>query len=698
MTPVVGSSRDANPTAPGEAPRPAVVRLGEPASLDPAQVGAKAANLARSRAAGLPTLPGAVVTTTAMRAGPLTESTYDALRAAWEALGGPDRPMVVRSSSTVEDTSTSSMAGQFTSVLDVRSWDRLRDAVSAVIASAARPHDATTAAQPMAVLVQPLLDAACGGVLFGVDPVTGDRTHLVAEAVAGVPDALVSGAVTATHAVMTRRGRLVGGSSGDVRTLLPLGRRRRLAALARETTAALGGPQDVEFAFDERDRLWMLQSRAITAAATGDAAGPVLGAGPLAEMFPEPLHALEVDLWIDPLRQAVVGALHTVGIHRPRRVARSPVVAVVGGRPAVDLELFGVAPQRRAWLDALSPARGLRRLLAAWRTGRLEHALPVLATDLLDHADAELCDLGALEELTDHELLELLDRASAELVALHGHEVLAGMLLAADPTRPSLDGLALAAAERGKADGLTDEELCCRYPVALALVPPAIGPSPRLGQVVGPGRRGLGPPEVAGLGDREALRLRCRWVQELGARTAEELGRRLRAAGVLDDAGSVRDLRLAELRDAVRGAPAPLSVEPPELMAAPLPASFRLTSRSEPVAVSGRRRRGQEGLGASAGRVVGTVVQDPGQADQVADPVLVVDALDPRLAVALPGLVGLVSETGSALSHLAILARERRVPAVAAVADARARFPSGARVLLDGATGEVRLLGGGEPR
>jgi rifampicin phosphotransferase len=674
-----------------------VVRLGEPPSLDPAQVGAKAANLARCRAAGLPTLPGAVLTTTAVGAGTLTETTYDALREAWEALGGPEQPMVVRSSSTVEDTSTSSMAGQFTSVLDVRGWDGLRAAVAEVIGSASRPHDGATARRPMAVLVQPQLDAACGGVLFGVDPVTGDRTHLVAEAVAGVPDALVSGAATAAHVVMTRRGRLVGGSSVDVRTLLSFGRRRRLAALARDAAAALGEPQDVEFAFDDQDRLWMLQSRAITAAAAGDAAGPVLGAGPLAEMFPDPLHPLEVDLWIDPLRDAVVGALAAVGVHSRRRVARSPVVTVVSGRAAVDLELFGLS-QRRAWLDALSPARGLRRLLAAWRTGRLEHALPVLTADLLDHADAELCGVGPLEASTDRELLELLNRASAELVALHGHEVLAGMLLAADPTRPSLAGVALAAAERGLAEGLTGEELCCRYPVTLALVPPAIGSSPRLGQVAGPGRRGPGAPAVAELGDREALRLRCRWVQELGARAAEELGHRLETAGLLDDAGSVRDLRLAELRDAVRGAPAPLSVEPPELMAAPLPASFRLTSRSEPVAVSGRRRRRQEGLGASAGRVVGTVVQDPGQTDQVADPVLVVGALDPRLALALPELVGLVSETGSALSHLAILARERRVPAVAAVADARARFPPGARVLLDGATGEVRLLGGGEPR
>ena len=57
----------------------------------------------------------------------------------------------------------------------------------------------------MAVLVQPQLDAECGGVLFGLDPVDGDRRHLVVEAVAGTPDALVSGAATAVHCLLGRQ-------------------------------------------------------------------------------------------------------------------------------------------------------------------------------------------------------------------------------------------------------------------------------------------------------------------------------------------------------------------------------------------------------------------------------------------------------------------------------------------------------------
>jgi pyruvate,water dikinase len=75
--------------------------------------------------------------------------------------------------------------------------------------------------------------------------------------------------------------------------------------------------------------------------------------------------------------------------------------------------------------------------------------------------------------------------------------------------------------------------------------------------------------------------------------------------------------------------------------------------------------------------------------------VLVVDVLAPSLAPRLPGLAGLVSETGSTLSHLAILARELHVPTVVAVPGAIERFPVGSRVVVDGLTGTVTVEGEG---
>ncbi len=71
---------------------------------------------------------------------------------------------------------------------------------------------------------------------------------------------------------------------------------------------------------------------------------------------------------------------------------------------------------------------------------------------------------------------------------------------------------------------------------------------------------------------------------------------------------------------------------------------------------------------------------------------LVVRTLDPGLAPALPRLGGLVAETGSPLSHLAILARELSVPTAVGVEGATTRFPPGSLVMVDGTTGEVELL------
>ena len=71
---------------------------------------------------------------------------------------------------------------------------------------------------------------------------------------------------------------------------------------------------------------------------------------------------------------------------------------------------------------------------------------------------------------------------------------------------------------------------------------------------------------------------------------------------------------------------------------------------------------------------------------------LVVRTLDPGLAGVLPTLGGLVAETGSVLSHLAILAREYGVPTVVGFAGATERFQPGSWVLVDGSTGEVSTV------
>lgn len=678
------------PGEPGLSGSPVILWLDDPRAEDASQAGAKAANLARSRRAGLPVLPGFALTTSAVRRGAVDAAAVDPLRQAWERLTDDgSKTVVVRSSSTVEDSTTSSMAGQFTTLLGVRGWEPFLDAVAAVLRSAARPRDAVTHAQPMAVLVQPQLDPRSGGVLFGVDPVSGDRGHVVVEAVRGTPDALVSGTATASHCALTRRGRLVGRLAPADRALLPLALRRRLARLARDAATAFGGPQDVEWAVDDADRLWLLQARSVTATGRqADASGPILGPGPVAETFPDPLRPLEIELWVDPLRQGVAGAVHVTGAVGRRRIERSPVVTTVGGRVAADLELFGIVPGRSGLARLLNPLPSARRLLSAWRVGRLRAALPSICGDLLASVDAELTAVDDLTALDDGALLALVEGSTAELAALHGHEVLAGILLDGEGDRSTAAALALVELARGRAEGLADASIVARTPVVLALRPPSIGPVAALPAVAAP----PAPVDraIEHLGCREALRLRCRWVQELSAQAARELAARLVAAGVLQAPEDVALLSLAELRCAVdaRRAPDDLDQRRAAPASPPLPTAFRLDPAAVPHPVSGDGGA-PDGLPASAGRGLGVVCHDADAVVPNGRSVLVVDTLDPRLAAVLPGLAGLVSETGSALSHLAILAREGHVPAVVAVPEARARFPVGAEVLVDGTAGRV---------
>lgn len=784
-------------TATGESGQ--VLGLDDPRTRCAELAGAKAAHLARAGAAGLPALPGFVVLPPGAAApGPRrpdgaarTGRTADgdaALRAAWHELSaGGRRPLVVRSSSPEEDTQGSSMAGQFTSVLDVRGWSAFAAALRTVRGSAG------PAAAPIPVLVQPMVRSRAGGVLFGADPVAGRTDRLLVSVVRGGPDTLVNGVQPGSNLHVSPRGRLLAaepsepagsagpsGSAGSgrpsdsaepagpsdsaggaaspapARTPAPPGpgragllddrELRRLAALARRARRVFGGPQDIEFGFQEgTGRLWLFQSRPITAMAPRPARrARLLGPGPVAETLPGVLQPLEEDLWLAPMAHGLAVALDLAGTAGRRRLRGTPVVRSVEGRAAADLALLGLAgpaaPAGRGRALARRVAAGLnplpaaRRLAAAWRIGRLRAGLPRLAVALLADLDRELGRSPAPAELTLDELAAALRWSRSALVALHAQEVLAGALLPAD--RNAADrtaaALALRAHAAGRAAGLTGDRLLSAYPEVLALTapsltaPPAPPALPAAATPAGtasrpsvpaapegraPGRPPAGPagagrpapvpagtlPAQTGAPDgadiaarlarlpaREGLRMRIRWVQEFQVRLVHQVALR---CGNLEHR-RIALLRWPELLTAARDCalPAELPVRRPRHATAPLPDAFRLAPDGTVVAEPAAPGDGT-GRGVSGGRVHGTAWDGTGEPP--ADPVLVVRTLDPGLAPLLPSLAGLLAQTGSPLSHLAVLAREYRVPAVTGAADAVRRFPPGTPLLLDGTTGDV---------
>lgn len=73
--------------------------------------------------------------------------------------------------------------------------------------------------------------------------------------------------------------------------------------------------------------------------------------------------------------------------------------------------------------------------------------------------------------------------------------------------------------------------------------------------------------------------------------------------------------------------------------------------------------------------------------------VLIAKATSPYFNVVLPMLGALVTDRGGQLCHAAIVAREYGIPGIVGTRDATTTIPDGARVRVDGGTGEVRLLG-----
>jgi phosphoenolpyruvate synthase/pyruvate phosphate dikinase len=102
------------------------------------------------------------------------------------------------------------------------------------------------------------------------------------------------------------------------------------------------------------------------------------------------------------------------------------------------------------------------------------------------------------------------------------------------------------------------------------------------------------------------------------------------------------------------------------------------------------------GLAVNAGVYEGParLVADAADFDRVQHgDVLVTRMTSPYFTVVLPLLGAVVTDRGGQLSHAAIVAREYGIPGIVGTRDATRLIPDGARVRVDGTTGEVRLLG-----
>jgi pyruvate,water dikinase len=238
-----------------------VLPLADVDAGDIALAGGKAAGLAELIRAGELVPDGFCITTAA---GDLSDGLRRRIVEAYGRLGAG--AVAVRSSATAEDLPDASFAGQHETILNVSGAEALIDAVQRCRDSLGsdraiayrRAGGFGDAPVGMAVVVQRMVDPAAAGVLFTANPITGTRTEMVVDAVAGLGDVVVEGSVAADHYVLGDR------PAGPTDGCLTPAQLAELRDTGDRVQRRAGWPQDIEFAFDHDGTLWLLQSRPVT--------------------------------------------------------------------------------------------------------------------------------------------------------------------------------------------------------------------------------------------------------------------------------------------------------------------------------------------------------------------------------------------------------------------------------------------------
>lgn len=237
----------------------------------------------------------------------------DAVQQAYLRLGASgDTPVAVRSSATGEDGADASFAGAQDTHLWVRGAAEVRRHIVRCWASLFTPSAISyrhrmgpgVGEPAMAVVVQEMVVAEAAGVMFTLDPLTGDPSQITIESALGLGVSLVGGEVTpdrfsvdkVTSEIRSRTiahkphaDRLVGDQvqrvpvATDVAGAPSLSDDEvtRLADVARRVERALGGPVDLEWAMGPGPsgprHLHLLQARPETVWSARRRATPVAG-------------------------------------------------------------------------------------------------------------------------------------------------------------------------------------------------------------------------------------------------------------------------------------------------------------------------------------------------------------------------------------------------------------------------------------
>jgi pyruvate,water dikinase len=351
----------------------------------------------------------------------------------------PQSPLAVRSSAVGEDTETASAAGQYCTVLNVTSPEKLQAAILDCLASYDRPsavqyrRDRHLPDAAMAVLLQVQIRGVFSGVAFSRDPVNPLNLDVVIEALPGEATRTVSGKVTPEQYRVTvteadnqpRTASIQQAANGDIPPALI----EAVALVARELEQLYHGvPQDLEWTYDGQ-QLWLLQARSITTLQ------PIWTRKIAAEVIPGVIRPLTWSI-NQPLTCGVWGELFTIvlgkqardldfnataTLHYQRAYFNATLLGAIFrrmGLPPESLEFLtrGVKFSKPPLTSTLRNVPGLLRLLAReWNLAQDfarddRHSFTPTLQQLSAQSPSELSPTALLER--SDRLLEVLRRAT----------------------------------------------------------------------------------------------------------------------------------------------------------------------------------------------------------------------------------------------------------------------------------------------
>jgi pyruvate,water dikinase len=240
---------------------------------------------------------------------PMPENTKEDILSAYHDLCGksgvPNLPVAVRSSATAEDLDEASFAGQQDSYLWVwgekevihathKCWASLfTDRAITYRMRAGFPQEKVL----ISVGIQKMVNAKAAGVMFTLDPVTGDRSKITIDANWGFGESIVQGMVSPDNFVVIKDSleikstyigqktqKVVADECGTLVETVPqeeqtspcvsVAEVMELARLGMRIEAHYGSPQDIEWAIDKDrpfpENVFTTQSRPVTAAGKKD--------------------------------------------------------------------------------------------------------------------------------------------------------------------------------------------------------------------------------------------------------------------------------------------------------------------------------------------------------------------------------------------------------------------------------------------